>query len=164
MVDNDDVEAIQQVKFAYLRLLDLKRFDALGELLTPDCTASYDDGKLSFTGRPAIVEFLTGALGDPGTVTQHHCHHPEIVLGSRPATTATGTWYLEDRVIVPAHDFELRGTAFYHDRYTKDGGRWLISHTGYERVYEEQRSHSTMALTSFTSRFAGGGTPGGAAG
>ena len=57
------------------------------------------------------MAFLQESLGDPGIVTMHNGHHPEIEL--HDDTTATGRWYLEDRVIVPAHDFELHGTALY---------------------------------------------------
>lgn len=146
-----EIEAIKQVKYAYFRLLDLKRFEELGELLTVGCTASYEDGKRSFEGRAAIVRFLTESLGDPGIVTAHHGHHPEIVLTGQD--TATGVWYLQDRVIVPAADVEIGGTAFYRDEYVKTADRWLIGHTGYERVFEEHRAHSTMAVTSFRSRF-----------
>jgi len=151
-----DIEAIKQLKHAYFRLLDTKQFDDLGELLTEDATSSYESGKFSPTGRMEIVSFLTTSLSDPGIVHEHLGHHPEIVLTS--ATTATGTWYLHDRVIVPAVDFELGGTAIYRDEYTKIDGSWLISHTGYERVYEEQRKHSSGALTAFRSRFEPAGT------
>jgi hypothetical protein len=97
-------------------------------------------------GRDAIVAFLEKSLGDPGIVTTHNGHHPEIVLtGDR---TATGTWYLEDRVIVPAHDFVLTGTALYHDDYVKDDGSWRIAHTGYERIYEEHRRYSSGQVLS----------------
>jgi hypothetical protein len=147
----DDIEAIKQVKYAYFRLLDLKRFDELGSLLTDDATAAYDDGKLSFSGREAIVQFLKDALSDTGMITQHNGHHPEITLTS--AEEATGVWYLHDRVIIPAADLEIAGTAFYRDEYVKRGGRWLISHTGYERVFEEQRKHTTFEVASLTTRF-----------
>jgi len=33
--------------------------------------------------------------------------------------------------------WSLRGAAFYEDEYVKQGGRWLIRHTGYTRIYEE---------------------------
>jgi hypothetical protein len=150
-MDLEELEAIKQVKYAYFRLLDLKRFDELGELLTEGCTASYEDGRRSFEGRAAIVGFLTEALGDPGIVTEHHGHHPEITLTGDG--TATGVWYLQDRVIVPGADLEIGGTAFYRDRYIRSDGHWLISHTGYERVFEEHRVHSTLAVKSFRSRF-----------
>jgi hypothetical protein len=146
----EDQEAIRALKYAYLRLLDLKRFDELGELLTEGCTASYEGGRRAYEGRAAIVAFLTGALSDPGIVSAHHCHHPEIALAG--PDRATGTWYLTDRVVVPAADLEIGGTAFYTDTYVREGGRWMIDHTGYERVFEERRVHSTGALVSFRSR------------
>ncbi len=150
-MSDDDLEAIRRLKYAYFRLLDLKRFDELGALLTEDCTATYGDVGGSLEGRTAIVEFLSGALSDPGIVSAHHGHHPEIERTGE--TTATGVWYLQDRVIVPAADLEIGGTAFYRDEYRKEGSGWRISHTGYERVFEEHRTHSTMAVRKFRSRF-----------
>jgi hypothetical protein len=146
-----ELEAIRRLKYAYFRTLDLKQFDQLGMLLTEDATAAYEDAETSLAGREAIVTWLTEALGGPEIVTEHHGHHPEIDFTSE--TTATGSWYLQDRVIVPSADLEIGGTAFYSDRYTKTEGGWRIAHTGYVRVFEEQRVHSTLAVLSFTSRF-----------
>ena len=150
-----ELEAIRRLKYAYFRTLDLKQFDALGALLTDDVTASYEDGRTVLEGRAAIVTWLTSVLGDSGIVTEHHGHHPEIDFTSD--TTATGVWYLQDRVIVPAHDVEIAGTAFYDDRYRLTAEGWRIAHTGYTRVFEEQRTHTTFEVRSFTSRF---GPPG----
>jgi hypothetical protein len=150
-----ELEAIRRLKYAYFRTLDLKQFDALGELLAEDATASYEDGQTVLEGRAAIVGWLASALSDPGIVTEHHGHHPEITFTSD--LTAEGTWYLQDRVIVPAADVEIGGTAFYEDRYRLTGAGWRIAHTGYTRVFEEHRTHSTLAVRSFTSRF---GSPG----
>ena len=137
----DDIEAIRRLKYAYFRLLDQKRFRELGELLTDDVTTSYQSGDMCQSGRDAVVAFLETSLGDPGIVTMHTGHHPEIDMTGE--TTATGRWYLEDRVIVPAHDFSLLGTAIYDDRYVKVDGNWKIAHTGYDRVYEEHRRYSS---------------------
>ncbi len=144
-----EVDLIVRLKHAYFRLLDTKRFDELGTLLTADATSAYASGELSQQGREAIVAFLTESLGDEAILTMHTGHHPEITLTS--STTATGRWYLEDRVIVPAHDFELHGTALYRDEYRKEGGRWLICHTGYDRIFEEQRRRSTGETLAFSS-------------
>jgi hypothetical protein len=151
MDEATELEAIRRLKYAYFRTLDLKEFDALGELLTADATASYEDGRTVLEGRAAIVEWLAAALADPGMVTEHHGHHPEITFASD--TTAEGTWYLQDRVIIPAADLEIGGTAFYSDRYVRTADGWRIAHTGYVRVFEEHRTHSTLAVRSFTSRF-----------
>ncbi len=150
-----ELEAIRRVKYAYFRTLDLKQFDVLGALLTEEATASYEDGKTVLEGRAAIVAWLTGVLGDPGIVTEHHGHHPEITVTSE--TTATGVWYLQDRVIVPAADVEISGTAFYDDRYRRTEEGWRIAHTGYTRVFEEQRTHASLEVRSFTSRFGAAG-------
>ena len=147
----DEVEAIRQLKYAYFRLLDLKRFEELGELLTEGATTAYQSGELCQSGRRAVVAFLQESLGDPGIITMHNGHHPEIAVAG---TDATGRWYLEDRVIVPAHDFELHGTALYEDRYVKVGrgaSSWRIAHTGYERIFEEHRRYSTGAVLSVRS-------------
>ncbi len=141
-----EIESICQLKYAYFRLLDLKRFVELGELLTEDATTAYQSGELRQSGREAIVAFLEESLGDPGIVTMHNGHHPEIDVGHDG--TAAGRWYLEDRVIVPAHDFELHGTALYEDRYAKVGGAWRIAHTGYDRIYEEHIRYSTGEVRS----------------
>lgn len=153
-----ELESIRRVKHAYFRLLDLKRFDELGELLTDDVSSSYDSGSMSQQGRVDVVAFLHKVLGDPGRITMHTGHHPEIELTS--PTTATGTWYLEDRVIVPEYDFELHGTALYHDEYRKEGGRWRISRTGYDRIFEEQRRRSTGEVLALHSRFDPASEPG----
>ena len=50
-------------------------------------------------------------------------------------------------------DFEIGGTAFYADRYVKTDEGWRIAHTGYMRVFEEHRKHSTLDVLSFSSRF-----------
>lgn len=146
-----ELEAIRRLKYAYFRTLDLKQFDDLGVLLTEDATASYEDGKTVLDGRAAIVSWLRGALGDPGIITEHHGHHPELTFDSE--TEARGVWYLQDRVIVPAADVEIGGAAFYEDRYRLTNEGWRIAHTGYTRLFEEQRAHSTLAVRSFTSRF-----------
>jgi hypothetical protein len=146
-----ELEAIRRLKYAYFRTLDLKQFDDLGLLLTEDATAAYEDGKTVLEGRRAIVQWLSDALSSHDLITEHHGHHPEISFTS--ATAATGTWYLQDRVIVPSADLEIGGTAFYNDRYTLTDDGWRIAHTGYMRVFEEHRTHSTMARISFNSRF-----------
>jgi len=145
------LDAIRRLKYAYFRLLDTKRFAELGDLLAPEVTTAYASGGLSFTGRQAVVDFLVDSLGSPEIVTMHHGHHPEIEIVD--ADHATGTWYLEDRVIVPGADFEIHGTAIYTDRYVRVDGSWLIAHTGYERVFEQHRKQSTGALLEFRTRF-----------
>ena len=145
MSDLEEIEAIRQLKYRYLRGVDLKDWALLESTFTPDAVSAYDGGSQSHQGRDAIVGWLKLAL-DNSIVTLHQVHNPEISLTS--ASTATGTWYLEDRVInrgpslpdMPGHSI-LSGAAFYADKYQKMDGEWLISHTGYERTYFEVRAY-----------------------
>jgi hypothetical protein len=68
-------------------------------------------------------------------LTSHKVHQPEIELTG--PDTATGTWGLEDVVILTEPGLTIRGAAFYRDDYVKVDGDWRIKHTGYRRVYEE---------------------------
>jgi hypothetical protein len=124
-----EVEAIRQLKYRYLRLLDQNRVEEMGDLFTDDATAAYSDGKWTFKGRAEILEFL----GRRRRVSLHTAHHPEITLADE--NTAIGTWALED-VQFYEDGTMLHGAAYYHDIYLKVEGRWRIHSTGYERSFE----------------------------
>jgi hypothetical protein len=129
-----ELELIKRLKYRYARCLDLKLFDEVGELFVEDATASYGGGAYTFEGRTAIIDFLRRAMGSTQMLTSHKMHHPEIELdGDR----ATGTWSLDDVVVLVDLNMTVRGAAFYEDQYVKVGGDWRIAHTGYKRVYEE---------------------------
>ncbi len=134
----DDLVAIhhiEQLKYAYFRCLDQKRWDEMETLLTPDVEATYSGGTNSFSGRDAVLDFLQRSMGAESFHSAHHCHHPEIRLTS--ATDATGTWAMEDTVIMLDFDITIRGAGFYEDRYVRQNGQWLIAATGYKRLWEE---------------------------
>ncbi|MHB1853982.1 MAG: nuclear transport factor 2 family protein [Acidimicrobiales bacterium] len=133
VADLAELRAIEELKYRYLRYLDLKQWDELAGVFTEDATASYAGGNLVFAGRHNILEFLRDALATQ--LTSHKCHHPEIEL--QTGGRATGVWALEDVVIDPDAGYTIRGAAYYSDRYRKEGGAWRIEHTGYRRVYEE---------------------------
>lgn len=125
------VEEIKQLKYRYLRTLDLKRWDDFAAVFVPEATGDYGQG-LSFGARDEIVGFMRDSLG-PQMITLHQCHHPEITVdGDR----AEGVWYLEDKVLMPEHRLILEGAAFYEDRYVRTPEGWRIEHTGYRRTYE----------------------------
>jgi hypothetical protein len=129
-----EMRKIEQLKYAYVRCIDLKEWDEIEELFVPDATATYSDGKYSFDGRDAIMAFLRESMASTNMLTSHKVHQPEIVL---TGDTATATWALEDVVVHLDYNMEIRGAAFYHDTYVKVDGTWKIKHTGYERIYEE---------------------------
>ncbi len=135
-----DIDEIKRVKYRYLRALDTKHWDEFAETLTEDVNGDYGQSlgeALHFSDRDALVEFMKRSLG-PEIITEHRVDHPEIdVTGDE----ATGTWYLQDRVIAPDFNFMLIGAAFYHDRYRRTADGWKICATGYDRTYD-----ATMTL------------------
>ncbi|HEX5253287.1 MAG TPA: nuclear transport factor 2 family protein [Mycobacterium sp.] len=138
--DLADIEAIKQVKYRYLRAMDTKHWDDFADTMTEDIVGAYGSSlgkELHFDNRTDLVEYLSSAMG-PGLVTEHRVTHPEIIVDG---DTATGSWYLQDRVIVAKFDFMLIGAAFYRDTYRRTENGWKISGTGYERTYD-----ATMSL------------------
>ncbi len=143
---------IEQLKYRYLRTLDLKDWERFAEVFEPDATGSYGAG-LEFGSAAEIVAFMRESLG-PDIITVHQVHHPEIALsaageapGERSRRTAVGTWMLMDRVIAVSHGVLIDGASVYRDEYRcGTDGRWRIARTGYERIYE-----STMSLADWPS-------------
>jgi hypothetical protein len=140
-VDIATIEEIRQVKYRYLRCVDLKLWDELTEVFTPDATVDYGTqvyGKpLKLDGRDAIVGFLRKNLG-PTMITVHRAGQPEITVDG---DTAHGIWSFEDTVIATEYKVVITGAAFYRDRYERGAdGRWRIAHTGYTRTYEAMMS------------------------
>lgn len=136
----DDIEAIKGVKYRYLRALDTKHWDAFADTLTEDIVGDYGSSMGSehhFTDRDELVAFMRESLG-PSVISEHRVTHPEIVVDG---DEATGSWYLQDRVIVADFNFMLIGAAFYSDRYRRTADGWRISATSYQRTYE-----ATMSL------------------
>lgn len=137
----DDVEEIKQLKYRYLRTLDCKQWGVFEQCFLPEVTADY--AGLVFADRDGLVGFMREHMGE-GVLSMHQVHHPEIRVDG---DTATGTWYLQDRVVVPDLDFVLEGAAFYEDRYVRTPEGWRVSHTGYRRTFEV--SMSTADWTSY---------------
>lgn len=133
----EDLEAIKRLKYKYLRCLDTKQWDQMGETFATDATTAYSDGELRFSGRDAIMKFLReSAMAErDGMIGVHHVHHPEIELTS--SVTAKGVWALYNYLLHRGNESGLRLCAFYHDEYVKIDGQWLIKSTGYRRVFEE---------------------------
>jgi hypothetical protein len=149
-MDQDTLEQLRQLKYRYLRSLDLKQWDEFADTLTEDVHTNYG-ARLRFDGRDPVVDYMRTAL-PASIITVHQAHHPELTVDG---DTATGQWYLEDKVIVTDQRILLTGAAFYDDEYRRcDDGRWRISRTGYIRSYEAMESlDASWNLTA--NRFAG---------
>jgi hypothetical protein len=130
-----DLEDIKVVKYRYMRTLDTKHWDEYADTMTEDVVGDYGSSlgeTHSFTDRASLVEYMRKSL-PANVITEHRVTHPEIVIDG---DEATGTWYLQDKVIVPEFDFLLIGAGFYHDRYRRTPDGWKISLTGYDRTYD----------------------------
>ena len=140
MADLETIEAIKRVKYRYLRALDTKHWDDFADTLTDDIVGAYGSSmgkEHTFTNKRDLVEFMRTSM--PANVyTEHRVTHPEITLDD--FDQAEGTWYLQDRVIVPEFNFMLFGAAFYRDSYRKTEDGWKICATGYQRTYEVTQS------------------------
>jgi hypothetical protein len=135
-----DIEEIRQVRHRYLRCVDLKRWDELGETLTPGAalhTGTSAFGRLAeITGRCEIVEFLRAKLG-PEVLTAHVASQPEIAVDG---DVATGVWSYRETLLATKHRLVIVGTGFCEDRYERAAGRWRIARTGYVWNYEVMMS------------------------
>lgn len=132
-----DIEEIRQVKHRYLRCIDLKLWDELGETLTRNVT--FDTGSSAFgkvveiSGRPQIVAFLRAKLG-PAVLTGHIVGQPEIAVDG---DTATGIWSHRETVLASKHRIVIASTGFWDDRYERGAdAHWRIARTAYVRTYE----------------------------
>lgn len=143
-----ELEQIKRLKYAYARCLDLKCWDEIAGLFTPDAVAAYSGGGYTFEGRDAIVEFLTRSMGAETFHSSHKMHHPEIELTG--PDTATGVWALDDTVIDTQWNITIRGASFYQDEYVKRDGRWMIRRTSYRRVFEELQPRGNVEGLSLT--------------
>jgi hypothetical protein len=140
-MDVVEVEKIRRLKYRYLRCVDLKLWDEIGDVFTADATADYGTPSagrpVNLGSRDEIVTFLRDSLGN-GIITLHSAGQPEIDVD---ADSASGIWRFEDTVIATDFKVVITGAAFYEDTYRRcDDGAWRISHTGYQRIYEAAMS------------------------
>src|ERR1044071_4452313 len=101
-----DREDIERVKYQYLRALDTKHWDDFTDALTEDVVGDYGSSggeEHHFTDRASLVEYMRASL-PANVITEHRVTHPEITIDG---DTASGVWYLQDRVIVADFDFML---------------------------------------------------------
>jgi hypothetical protein len=125
VADQDDIEAIKQLKARYFRMMDAKDWDGLAAVFA-------DDVEIDMTGEGggitrSVAEYMPFLRENIETVTTvHHGHMPEIELTS-PAT-ATGIWAMEDELWWPEGGplTHLHGYGHYHETYVKTPAGWRI--------------------------------------
>ncbi len=130
----EDVYEIEKLKYRYMRFLDTRAWDDFTDCFVPEATGDY--AGLVFPNRDKLVSYMVKHMTEE-MVSMHHAHHPEIEVDG---DTATGTWYLEDKVIFEKYSLYIEGASLYSDRYVRTPEGWKIAHTGYVRTYEMTRS------------------------
>lgn len=136
------IEEIKQLVARRCRSLDSQDWDAYAACHTPDVVSyaiSSESGAAEPThGIDSVMAFLRTRLA--GRTTVHHVHSPEIELTS--ASTATGTWAMEDRLWWEhrGQAYWLHGFGHYQETYERCGGRWLVSSRRLERTRLERGS------------------------
>jgi hypothetical protein len=133
-----DMEAIRQLKHAYFRCIDSANFEELTTLFHEDVLVHFKGGSYEWKlqGRDEYIASIKKSFTKKA-IGHHNGHQPEIQMLS--PSEATGIWYLADNMWIQPNFFTT-GTALYWDRYVKEGGRWLIRETRYERLYEFTRA------------------------
>lgn len=130
-----DLEDIRTLKHRYFRGIDTADMGLLAGLFTDDVAVDYRGGeyRVRLAGKADMLEFLANSFHS-GAVAMHHGHMPDITLTGEDE--AEGIWYLEDIFISLEDRTHTIGTAIYRDRYRREGGRWKIARTEYDRVIE----------------------------
>ncbi|HRD99664.1 MAG TPA: nuclear transport factor 2 family protein [Ilumatobacteraceae bacterium] len=132
----DDRRAICELKARYLNALDRNDWEAMATCLDENVTTGLRDGSYSFAGRDAVVRFLRGTtLAHPLASSSHATTNPIIEFTGR----------LGDVVIQRQTASVLMGAGIYTDEYRRGPDGWVISHTGYERLFEHRTELPTDA-------------------
>lgn len=139
-----DLNAIQVLKARYFRFMDLRMWDEWRDLFTDDLELYIEDGPVpaatepTIRGADALVAYLSAS--DPGKVTVHQGHMPEIEFLDED--TATGIWAMFDWVDDPGRGFAAQGYGHYHERYVRcPDGRWRISSVRLTRLRTDGVAH-----------------------
>src|SRR5882724_10767476 len=109
-----ELEKIKQLKYRYLRCVDLKLWDEIGDVFTEDAGLDYGTvayGKpLQIAGRAGIVAFFRTKLG-PDTLTSHSAGQPEITADGNGVSCdrATGIWQVKETVLATRHRMLITG-------------------------------------------------------
>lgn len=133
-VDFDDWLALTEGKARYCRLLDGKDWAGFAALFTEDFVLDVSDGTglPPVHGRDAAVAQIRSSIETAATA--HQVHSPEIAVSGEEAQVI---WAMQDRVVWGGEMGGITGYGHYHERWVKQGGRWLLAALRLTRLHLE---------------------------
>lgn len=142
------IEEIKQLKARYFRLMDTKNWLQWRELfsneirLDVDVTAPDENGNViknsTISGADNVVSEISALLKNMKTVHQGHMFEIEKISDQE----VTGVWTMED--IVESSSGKLHGYGHYHEKYIKEGDKWLISYLHLTRLRVDLEGYFTQ--------------------
>jgi ketosteroid isomerase-like protein len=121
-----DHQAITDLIHAYCRGVDAVDAAGVAALFTADCVVDYGPGLGEPTHGAAQLERRLAAGLPRFAATSHHVSNIEITFDDS-GRTASGVTYLYAWHRYPDDRPDAELWARYHDRFVRDGDRWLIS-------------------------------------
>jgi hypothetical protein len=117
-----DIEAIKQLKAAYIRFADTKQWSEWGKLFTEDCRLDTEAGL--HHGRDTVVKVISDSLKNGRTV--HRVTQPEITITG--ADTASAIWAMHDVVSITldGQEHTFRGYGYYYEDYVRTSEGWRL--------------------------------------
>ena len=128
----EDIRAIKDLKFRYLRACDRKQPADVRDCLDPERAEIAYEGFPRFDTREAFVQVFEQMGCTPTIFDMHHGENPVIELTG--ADSAKGTWDLFFQSIDTEAGTVLQMGCEYTDLYSRKGGRWWISKTATRRT------------------------------
>jgi len=143
----EDMRAIKDLKFRYLRGCDRKLPEQVRDCLDPEGAVIAYEGFPRFESRDPFVQVFQEMGCKPTIFDMHHGENPEIVLTG--PDSATGKWELFFQSIDTVAGTVLQMGCEYSDVYRRHGGRWWISETATRRtsfLMQKLQEDGTLAV------------------
>jgi SnoaL-like domain len=140
------IEDIRQLKARYFRHMDLRDWDAMGQVFCRearfDCSEGFGTRGLDgawrgpvapvTVGRAPIMEWISSSFAT--TTSAHHGHCHEIWIDSE--TEARGICSMEDFILdADRKTLLINAAGHYHEKYRIEDGEWRIAEVKLTRLF-----------------------------
>jgi len=127
----EDINAIQALKWRYLRACDRKAAEEVRDCFLLDAVIDYEGFPL-FQGRDAFVELYRELACRPGVVDMHHGQNPIVELTG--PDTARGAFDCYFHQIDTSTGLLTQLAVSYDDEFARRDGRWWIARSVSRRI------------------------------